>query len=48
MEEAQVEAKEVLRINPKFSLKHMERVSAVNNDEWNERWFKAARLAGLE
>jgi tetratricopeptide (TPR) repeat protein len=46
--EAKAEAKEVLRINPKFSIENMENVSTVKNKDWNERWYNAAKQAGLE
>jgi TolB-like protein/Flp pilus assembly protein TadD len=46
-EEARAEAAEVLRINPKFSVKKYEKRAAFKNKEDNERYIAALRKAGL-
>jgi adenylate cyclase len=46
-EEARAEAAEVLRINPKFSVKKYEKRAAFKKKEDNERYIAALRKAGL-
>jgi adenylate cyclase len=47
-EEARTEAAEVLRINPKFSVKKYEKRAAFKKKEDNERYIAALRKAGLK
>jgi adenylate cyclase len=47
-EEAQVEAAEVLRINPKFSVKKYEKRASFKKKADNERYIGAMRKAGLK
>jgi len=47
-EDARVEATEVLRINPKFSLKKWEKRVTYKNKEDAERSIRALRKAGLK
>ena len=46
-DEARVEAAEVLRINPKFSVKKYEKRASFKKKEDNERFIGALRKAGL-
>ena len=46
-EEARDTAKEVLRINPKFSVKHIEKIIPFKNPEHTQRLTAAMRKAGL-
>jgi len=47
-EEARYSAAEVLRINPKFSLEHFERILPYKNQADKERAIAAWRKAGLK
>jgi len=47
-EEARVEATEVLRINPKFSLEKFEKRLTFKKKTDKERWIGALRKAGLK
>ena len=47
-EEAQVEAAEVLRINPKFSVKKYEKRASFKKKADNEQYIGAMRKAGLK
>jgi hypothetical protein len=47
MEEAQTEAAEVLRIDPKFSLKYFAKQMTVKNQGQRDRFIEALRKAGL-
>ena len=46
-EDAQKEAAEVLRINPKFSLKLLEKRLGYKNQADTDRWITTLRKAGL-
>jgi hypothetical protein len=47
-EEARIEAAEVLRINPKFSLEKFAKSVTYKNQEDKERLISALRKAGLK
>ena len=48
MEEAQTEAAEVLRINPKFSLEYFAKRMTLKNQDDKDRVIEALRKAGLK
>ena len=45
--EAHAAAKELLRIDPKFSVKNWEKWPCKNRDKWNQ-WLSGIRKAGLK
>jgi len=47
MEEARVEANEVLQLKPKFSLKRLEKFVPYKNPEVKKRFIDSLRMAGL-
>ena len=47
MEEARLEAGEVMKLNPKFSLKGLEKTISYKNPEVKKRYIDALRNAGL-
>ena len=46
-EEAHAEVAEVLRLNPKFSVKKLEKTSSIRDKAVKDRYFDALRKAGL-
>ena len=47
MEGARKEAKEVLKINPKYSVSRAEKTNPLKNQAVKKRYFDALRKAGL-
>jgi hypothetical protein len=47
MEEARLEADEIMKLNPKFSLERLEKSIPYKNPEVKKRYIEALRNAGL-
>ena len=47
MEEARIEANEVMKLDPKFSLKRLEKTISYKNPEVKKRYIESLRNAGL-
>ena len=48
LEDAKVEAEEILKIDPRFTSKGFEKIIPFKDDELARRYMHALRMAGLE